>query len=116
MGNRPSSVFGFGVAISQGLSELKEEPGSPLSIYSSGEPVGGIDIIGCGWVDEPILLVMIHESVSYSPDWSPKRIDDEKATRSAAWIGAIASFMDRWKLTPMEGFDVPGFIHAPQYG
>lgn len=116
MGNRPSSVFGFGVAIQESLSDLDDESESPYASYSSGEPIDGVVVVGSGWYDEPTLLVLIHESVSHSPDWSPRRIDDWQATASAKWRGQIESFMEKWKLTPISGFEVPGFIHAPRYG
>lgn len=116
MGNRPSSYFGFGVALNDDLSNLPDEPGSPRDMYSNSEPVDGIQIVGAGWCDEPTLLVLIHESVSVSDDWSPKRIDGQKMGASAEWTDKINAYVKRWGLTPDKGFETPGFIHAPYYG
>lgn len=117
MGFDPCSHFGFGVAVKEEASDAPRGRGSPWEMLSSGEPnADGIVVLGAGFCDEPTLLVLIHESVSVSGDWSPKRIDGQKMGASAEWTDKINAYVKRWGLTPAKGFETPGFIHAPYYG
>lgn len=71
MGHHPSSRFGFGVMIDGAAVSFDREPseGSPSFLLQNGEPDStGISLHDTGDSDGPYFL-LIHESVSVSPDW-----------------------------------------------
>jgi len=117
MGNRPSSYFGFGVALEQGFPEKSEEPGSPWRLYANGEVTDdGVAIVSSGYCDDPCMLVVIGTSMSHSDDWEPERCPVSEA--QPGWAAKIEAYLDRWNLRGKvrKSFEVPGFIHAPYYG
>jgi hypothetical protein len=121
MGNRPSSYFGFGVALEQDSIEYDGEApeGSPSRLLSDGEvDASGVSVVASGYCDEPYPLVLVNNSVSVSGDWEPKAIATEAAVEQPGWADAINAYLDRWELRGCvrKGFEKPGFLHAPYYG
>lgn len=118
MGNRPSSYFGYGVAFDRQRFEPNDDPASPCQLQSNGgEPHDGLVIVGVGYDDSSLLLV-IHESLSVSDDWEPKVIVPTKMVASLEWADKINAYLDRWNLRSKvaKGFETLNFIHAPYYG
>lgn len=118
MGNRPSSYFGYGVAFSHRTAfERSDDPASPSQVYGGGEPCDGLAIVGVGYDDSSLLLV-VNESLSVSDDWTPKAIAQAQMQARPEWADKINAYLDKWNLRSKvaKGFESPGFIHAPYYG
>lgn len=121
MGNRPSSYFGFGVALEQNSIDFDDdaEDSSPSFLMGDGGPdENGVTVKTSGYCDEPYPLVLIHASVSLSDDWTPAPLAAGKVVEQPGWADAISAYLDRWELRGCvrKGFEKPGFLHAPYYG
>lgn len=117
MGNHPSSYFGFGVAFDGKAIKRDDTPGSPWQMLCDGEPQDGLAVVDAGY-DASIVLLVIHESLSVSDDWSPKAITPTEMAVQPEWADKINAYLDRWGLRGKtdKGFESPAFLHAPRYG
>lgn len=117
MGNRPSSVFGFGVVLGSDPTE-NSEPGSPWQLCNYGGDCDGVVVEPCGSCHDPSFLFLVAESVGNSDDWMPEAILPKQIEFKPEWIERIEKYVDRWGLRGKlaKGFEKPGFIHAPFYG
>jgi hypothetical protein len=118
MSINPSSKFGFGVALDCLPSGgNRGDPGSPWRLYDDGGTHDGLGIVESGHWDDPHLLLVVRESLSESEAWTPKAIRPEQMAHVAEWTARIEAYLDRWNMRSWvsEGFEKPGFIHAPYF-
>lgn len=120
MGHHPSSRFGFGVMIDSAAVRYDGEPpeDSPSFLLQSGEPDStGISLHDTGDY-RGFFFLLIHESVSVSPDWMGAVIPPAAMTEKPSWAPAVEAYLDRWDLRKhlCKGFEKPAFLHFPYYG
>jgi hypothetical protein len=115
MSMRPISIFGFGVALCC-PPEKDNREGSPYDLMLSGEPnEDGICVASAGGDFYPVVMILVHETVSLSDEYMPKPIPRDMVSEQDRWRFMIEVYIDKWSLRSdlRAGFSVPGFIHAP---